>query len=512
MKLHKLIIAAVCLLAAATQAEAKKDYVISRDVLMDKIRGAWAGQIIGCSYGGPTEFKYATFIDKNVDIPWDAHAIKYWYDNVPGLYDDVYMDLTFVDVFAKEGLDAPLESFAKAFANAGYQLWHANLKARYNILYGGMPVTETGYWENNPHADDIDFQIEADYAGIMAPGMPNAATYYSDGIGHLMNYGDGWYGGVYVAAMYSLAFVSNDIEYVVKEALKTIPKGTRYYNCMSDVISWHKQYPEDWHITWALANDKYGWDIGCPDMVFGALNIDAVINSAYILIGLLYGEKDFYKTIDIATRCGQDSDCNPASAGGILATMLGYSGIPEYWKAPLYEVADRNFKYTDISFNKASELSFDQALQVIERNGGKVEADKVTIKREAPVAVRFEQGFTGHYPYKYFDVRKSVTKAGVAPFEGIGCVVKGNPQLPKGYQPHGYVAEIDVYLDGEFDKTVLIPVDGPAVPAEFYAKYNLPAGKHTVELKWKNKGDEPADLIFRTVLAYSDHQVKTEHK
>ena len=333
MRLHKLIIAAVCLLAAATQAEAKKDYVISRDVLMDKIRGGWAGQIIGCSYGGPTEFKYATFIDKNVDIPWDAHAIKYWYDNVPGLYDDVYMDLTFVDVFAKEGLDAPLESFAKAFANAGYQLWHANLKARYNILYGG-----------------------------------------------------------------------------------------------------------------------------------------------------------------------------------ILATMLGYSGIPEYWKAPLYEVADRNFKYTDISFNKASELSFDQALQVIERNGGKVGPDKVTIKREAPVAVRFEQGFTGHYPYKYFDVRKSVTKAGVAPFEGIGCVVKGNPQLPKDYQPHGYVAEIDVYLDGEFDKTVLIPVDGPAVPAEFYAKYNLPAGKHTVELKWKNKGDEPADLIFRTVLAYSDHQVKTEHK
>lgn len=35
-----------------------------------------------------------------------------------------------------------------------------------------------------------------------------------------MNYGDGWYGGVYVGAMYTLAFVSDDIEYIVTEALK----------------------------------------------------------------------------------------------------------------------------------------------------------------------------------------------------------------------------------------------------------------------------------------------------
>ena len=38
---------------------------------------------------------------------------------------------------------------------------------------------------------------------------------------------------------------------------------------------------------------------------------------------------DFGKTIEIATRAGQDSDCNPASAGGILGVMLGYNAIPE---------------------------------------------------------------------------------------------------------------------------------------------------------------------------------------
>lgn len=96
---------------------------------------------------------------------------------------------------------------------------------------------------------------------------------------------------------------------------------------MADVIKWHKQYPKDWHITWALFNKHYGYDIGCPDGVDNQFNIDAVINSGYILIGLLYGDKNFYRTIDISTRCGQDSDCNPSSAAGILGVMMGYKNI-----------------------------------------------------------------------------------------------------------------------------------------------------------------------------------------
>ena len=40
---------------------------MSRDVLMDKIKGAWAGQTIGCTYGGPTEFRYnGIMIDDSV--------------------------------------------------------------------------------------------------------------------------------------------------------------------------------------------------------------------------------------------------------------------------------------------------------------------------------------------------------------------------------------------------------------------------------------------------------------
>lgn len=44
----------------------------------------------------------------------------------------------------------------------------------------------SGYLINNPHADEIDYEIEADFAGIMAPGMPNTASEISDKIGHIM--------------------------------------------------------------------------------------------------------------------------------------------------------------------------------------------------------------------------------------------------------------------------------------------------------------------------------------
>ena len=158
---------------------------MSRDVLLDKIKGGWAGQTIGCAYGGPTEFCYrGVMIPDDTEIKYPEHHLQFHYDRFPGLFDDVYMDLTFVKVFCEEGLDASAESMAKAFAYAPYPLWHANQQARYNIMQGIMPP-QSGYWKNNPHADCIDYQIESDFAGLMSPGMPNAASKISDKVKRL---------------------------------------------------------------------------------------------------------------------------------------------------------------------------------------------------------------------------------------------------------------------------------------------------------------------------------------
>lgn len=490
----------------AKQTLLPSEMTLSKEVLLDKIKGGWAGQTIGCSYGGPTEFRFnGTMIQDYVPIEWPEGYIKWWYEHFPGLYDDVYMDLTFVDVFERLGLDAPVDSFAMAFATAGYTLWHANQAARYNILQGIMPPA-SGHWLNNPHADDLDYQIEADYAGLMSPGMPNSASDISDKIGHIMNYGDGWYGGVYVGAMYALAFVSDDIGFIVEEALKTIPPQSRYYQCMSDVIRWHKQYPADWKQTWFECEKKWSEDVGCPDGVFYPFNIDAVINSAYIIIGLLYGEGDFFKTMDIATRCGQDSDCNPASAAGILGTMLGYSHIPEYWMKNLREVEDLDFAYTTISLNKTYRMSFSHALQMVERNGGRVEGEQVTIRCQQPVAVRYEKAFEGHFPVRYIKVNKPIADVGEISFDGIGIVFKGHVRS----SDNDYVARVEMYIDGKQVETANLPASYTTRRHDLFWKYQLPKGGHAVTFKWLNPVPG-ASINFTEALVYDDAPQPVTH-
>src|SRR5436190_14286306 len=223
-----------------TSAQTSTTFGLSKQQLKDKIKGGWAGQTIGVTFGGPYEFQFnGTFIGDYQPLKWYDGYLKQAMLNNPGLYDDLYMDLTFVDVFEKYGLDTPVDSFANAFANAGYMLWHANQAGRYNIL-NGIKAPMSGHWKNNPHADCIDYQIESDFAGLMSPAMPNTASQISDKIGHIMNYGDGWYGGVIVGAMYTLAFTSNDINYIISEALKTVPEKSTFYTCITDVIKWHK--------------------------------------------------------------------------------------------------------------------------------------------------------------------------------------------------------------------------------------------------------------------------------
>jgi hypothetical protein len=439
-------------------------------------------------------------------IPWYKGYLKETYDKRPGLYDDIYMDLTFVEVFEQEGLDAPAQSFAKAFAYAEYMLWHANQCARYNILQGIMPP-ESGHWLNNPCAEDIDFQIEADFAGLMSPGMVNTAAEICDKIGHIMNYGDGWYGGVYVAAMYSLAFISDDIHYVVEEALKAIPAKSQYAQCMGDVIHWHNKYPDNWKLTWQHVHDAWNNDIGCPRGVLNEFNIDAKINSAWILVGLLYGNKDFGRTIDISTRCGDDSDCNPANAGGILGTMLGYRHIPEYWKQGLAEVEPIPFKYTSISLNRVYEMSYRQALEVIKKNGGMVDDDKVSIKVQKPRPVRLEVGFAGHYPRERTELNMELRDEMVITFDGIGFAINGVAEVDdKGSSKADYTFEVEMSIDGVLVQTTKLPTNDITRKFIPFWKYQLPKGTHTVQLTVLNPSNH-ARIRLSHAIIYDDQLV-----
>lgn len=477
---------AVVLLCALTLCAGDKfpsRLTMSRATLMDKIKGAWAGQVLGCTYGGPTEFQYRScMIPDSRVIPWgEPDYVASYMKRVPTLYDDIYMDLTFVGVFDRLGLDAPADSLADAFAHADYYLWHANQAARYNILRGIRPPM-SGHWRNNPHADDIDYQIEADYAGIMSPGMPNSASKISDKVGHIMNYGDGWYGGVYIGAMYSIAFVSDNVEFIVTEALKTIPKKSKFYRCIKDVIGIWRSCPNDWRRGWQLCEERWGAsDVGCGEGALAPLNIDAVINSAYVVFGLLYGNGDFARTIDISTRCGQDSDCNPASAAGILAAAIGYSKIPTEWIEPLKRAENINFAYIPYSLNDTYSMSFNHALQMIERGGGKVTADEVTIKCQRPKAVRYEESFPGIIPAERRPINIELSDSYTFNADCAGILINGSVKAHRDY-----VAELEVVLDGGIPQRFTMPASYRLRRLDIYWNFELKQKSHAITIRWLN--------------------------
>jgi hypothetical protein len=514
MKHVFLVILCSLSLSGVAQKTKARTVTLTKTILQDKIKGGWAGQVIGVTYGGPVEFRYqGSMINDYLPIPWyDGYIKKTMLEN-PGLYDDLYMDLTFVDVFEKKGLDASVQEHAKAYANAGYALWHANQAGRYNLL-NGIRAPESGHWLNNPHADDIDFQIEADFSGLMAPGMPNTAALIGDSIGHIMNFGDGWYGGVYVGAMYSLAFVSNDITYVVKEALKTIPAQSTFYQCINDVIRWHAQYPDDWKRNWFEIQRKWSDEVGCPDGVFSPFNIDAKLNAAYIVLGLLYGNGDFTSTIDIATRAGQDADCNPSSAAGILGTLVGYEKIPAYWKMGLKDAEDIDFKYTTMSLNDVYAIGYKHALEVIQRNGGSVKGDVVTIQTQVPTPVRLEQSFVGHFPVEKKNVFSDMKDGYSFQFEGIGFVVRGmaSPKSMSNWNYEGSFAfDAEITIDDGKPERVRFPANFRERRHELFWKYQLPKGNHKVRIKLLNP-DAEFKINVTDIIIYSDVKGKTHAK
>lgn len=469
---------------------AAEGVVLSKDKIADKIKGGWAGKIIGCTYGGPTEFKYdGRTIPDSVKIEWN--------ENKPiverefgGLYDDVYLDVTFVDVLEKKGFGAKRSEFLRAVGESSYPLWCANRAARFAWLDGFQKDGATS-WRVNTTSNDIDFQIEADFAGLMCPSLPNEAAKFAETVGMAINSGDGYYCGLYVATMYSLAFVSGDVEWIVREALKALPKESTTRAIMEDILSWHKEDPKDWRYAWKKHFDKY---VKTHDPNQGGRGIYAPSNCAYIIIGLLYGGGDFERTMDISTRCGFDSDCNPSSACGILGTVIGYANIPKKYSLPLEKSENLLFVGTDYSPKKLYEISAGHAAKVLESCGFKFSGDGfVSVPYKEPLPAKFEPPMR---PVSELAVKTRLPvdlplangKSFSAGFEGCGVSFhprgKFNENFRKVAGNSGLAGELEIYIDGKLVRTARLFFDFHRRERDFFfVGRDLPPGKHTFEVR-----------------------------
>ena len=88
--------------------------------------------------------------------------------------------------------------------------------------------------------------------------------------------------------------------------------------------------------------------------------------------------------------------------------MIGYSNIPESWKEALYEVEDIPFSNTDISLNKAYDMTYRHASEMLQKHGnGKVGTDFI-IRRENIRPVALEVAFENLKVSDKLTIEKSI--------------------------------------------------------------------------------------------------------
>jgi hypothetical protein len=474
---------------AAAEAPARR---MSRAVLEDKVRGGWAGQMIGVAFGAPTEFQSNGKILEG-DLKWTPGMIANTIHQ-----DDLYVEMTFAEVMDRIGLDATTEQYGEMFKDSKYSLWHANAGARRN-LNRGVKAPLSGHPDFNVHANDIDFQIESDFIGLMCPGLPQASNLYADRVGRVMNYGDGLYGGMLFGAMYASAFFETDSRRVVEQGLLAIPAESGYARVIRDVLAWHAEDPTDWRRTWRRIEERWNRDDPCPDGAGVPFNIDARLNGAYVVLGLLYGGGDFAKTLEVATRAGQDSDCNPSSAAGILGVMLGYERIPLRWREGIPALADTQFEFTPYSFNDIVSSTLARASKIIVAAGGSVGASEVVIPAQAPKAPPLEQwdpgvssrvelgdpawSWTGDWPvermkndWSSWTVRRAGGPGDQATFTftGTGVAIAGTMGQDGG--------RADVFLDGAKAGEIDAWIPERTFDDDYWHVTGLADGPHTVRI------------------------------
>lgn len=359
-----LVVAAAVAVTAVANAEEVRRLAVKE--YRDKMKAGWIGQIAGVSWGAPTEFKFGDKIIPEDQMPvWKPEMIN----NAFG-QDDLYVEMTFLRSMEQYGLDVCIRQAGIDFANSKYQLWCANNAGR-NNLRDGIAPPDSSHPKFNKCPNDIDYQIEADFSGLIAPGLPNVAIKLGEKFGRLMNYGDGVYGGQFMGCMYAEAFFEDDPVKIVEAGLKCIPEKSQYAEMVRDMLKWYKEDPNDWQKAWHKCQKKYREDPEYQKASNGG--IDVKINGAYVLMGLLFGKRDLDKTIVISCRSGHDSDCNPSSSAGVLFTTSGFSRLPDRFTKELDET--KVFSHTAYNFPALLEVCEKLARQAIAQAGGRVEKD-----------------------------------------------------------------------------------------------------------------------------------------
>lgn len=280
----------------------------------DKVYACWVGKNIGGTMGGPYEGVRSTL---------DIKGFKTKQSEVlPN--DDLDLQLIWLHAVEFEGprnINANvLGEYWLSFIS-GY--WNEYGIAKRN-MEKGVPPAICGDLDN-PWKHSNGAWIRTEVWATLAPAYPDLAVRYAiedAKVDHGM--GEGTYAAAFVAALESAAFVLSDIRLLIEIGLSKIPESSRMAQSIRLVMQCYDEGK-----TWLEARNavfKANEDIG--DGWFQAPS-----NVAYVVLGLLYGNGDFKKSMLTAINCGDDTDCTAGTVGSILGIMYGTEGLPEDWRA-----------------------------------------------------------------------------------------------------------------------------------------------------------------------------------
>lgn len=334
----------------------RKLYGLER--LQGKISGAWTGRISGCLLGKPMEclrtesinevlkstgnYPMERYVDSREfpeglaeKLDHDPHAQwrKCWIDRINGkapVDDDTNYTVLAMKLVDEYGPDFRPDDVLEAWL-----YWMPMFSActaervAYRNAAMGMRAPETAVHEN-PYREWIGAQIRGDFFGYINPGNPGRAAemaWRDASISHVKN---GIYGEMFVAAMIAEAAVTEDVEQVIETGLKEIPANSRLTEKVCQVLEWYREDLSEEEVFGRIHEiyDEYDQHQWCH----------TISNAMIVTAALLYGGKDFGKTICLAVQTGFDTDCNAATAGSVLGMLLGETGIPEYWSKPYNRV------------------------------------------------------------------------------------------------------------------------------------------------------------------------------
>ena len=293
-----------------------KNYSIqfNAEEFRDRVYACWLGKNIGGTMGTPYEGTR-----EMLDIQGFASEA-----GAPLPNDD--LDLQLVWLFAVERLGAKainasvLGEFWLSFLPPH---WNEYGIGKINMKRGLIPPLAGDY--KNPWKHSNGAWIRTEVWACMAPAAPAIAARYAiedAKVDH--GAGEGTFAAAFVAAMQSAAFALTDLRQCIEIGLAQIPAESRMADSIRLVMDCYDRGVSPMEARNII--QKRNADIG--DGWF-----EAPSNVAYAVLGLLYGEGDFKKSMITAINCGDDTDCTGATVGATLGIMGGMKVIPEDWRA-----------------------------------------------------------------------------------------------------------------------------------------------------------------------------------